>query len=449
MNILHYFLGFPPYRSGGLTRYAFDLMTAQAQQGDPVSALWPGQMELLGKKVKIRRGKVIAGVQSYELINPLPVALDEGVAQPESFMTPCRGDGYVRFLQKLQPDVIHIHTLMGLHTEFLDAANALGIRTVFTSHDYYGICPKVTLFRGGDVCREDHGCADCVACNLSGLSLKKILIMQSPVYRFAKNTAVVKALRQHHRGTFFAEEDSLPEVPESPEKESKAGQYRALRKYYTDMLGKIDRIHFNSALTQQVYSRYLTPRDSRTVSITHKNVKDNRSLAHTQADKLRITCLAPAKPFKGYTVLKKALDRLWAEGKQDFQLNLFTPVPEKVPYMQVRPEGFDQSQLPEILADTDVLVAPSVWYETFGFTVLEALSYGVPVIVTEHMGAKDIVGQGGLVIPAGDADALQNAIESLTPEVLENMRRAVATDVQIKSWADFLEENRRLYQSAE
>ena len=31
------------------------------------------------------------------------------------------------------------------------------------------------------------------------------------------------------------------------------------------------------------------------------------------------------------------------------------------------------------------------WYETFGFTVLEALSYGVPVMVTDSVGAKDIV----------------------------------------------------------
>ena len=29
--------------------------------------------------------------------------------------------------------------------------------------------------------------------------------------------------------------------------------------------------------------------------------------------------------------------------------------------------------------ETDIMVAPSIWYETFGFTVLEALSYGVPV----------------------------------------------------------------------
>ena len=41
----------------------------------------------------------------------------------------------------------------------------------------------------------------------------------------------------------------------------------------------------------------------------------------------------------------------------------------------------------------DVLVVPSIWKETFGFVVLEALSYGVPVIVSDNVGAKDVVRQ--------------------------------------------------------
>lgn len=34
---------------------------------------------------------------------------------------------------------------MGLHCEFVDAAKELGIKTIFTSHDYFGLCPKVTF----------------------------------------------------------------------------------------------------------------------------------------------------------------------------------------------------------------------------------------------------------------------------------------------------------------
>lgn len=447
MKILHYFLGFPPYRSGGLTKYSFDLMTAQAQMGEQVSALWPGQMGLVSKKVHVRsRGKV-QGVDSYELCGPLPVALDEGVADAEAYMTPCQGQGYKAFLQQLQPDVIHIHTLMGLHTEFLDAAKALGIRTVFTTHDYYGICPKVTLYRGGDACQNDGDCQNCVACNLQGLSLKKIWIMQSGLYRALKNTPVVKALRKRHRGAFFAEQP-LPELPEGTDAALLARQYRRLRQYYLDMLSKIDLIHFNSSLTESIYRRYMTPADSKVLTITHKDICDRRDLPHEASQTLRITCLAPAKPFKGYSVLRQALDGLWNEGKRDFVLRMFSPVDKPAPYMQVQEEGFDHAQLPRIMAQTDVLVAPSVWYETFGFTVAEALSFGVPVIVSDRMGAKDVVGDGGIVIPAGSVRELEDAIRSLTPQKLETMRQQICRQPGMKAWDTFLEENRQLYQPA-
>ncbi|MBR4016776.1 MAG: glycosyltransferase, partial [Oscillospiraceae bacterium] len=99
MNILHYFLGFPPYRSGGLTKYAFDVMSAQVDMGYRVSALWPGEIKLFGNTVRICRRKEISGIHSYELINPLPVALDEGVADPAAYMVPCKNEAYEEFLK--------------------------------------------------------------------------------------------------------------------------------------------------------------------------------------------------------------------------------------------------------------------------------------------------------------------------------------------------------------
>ena len=59
MNILHYFLGFPPYRTGGMTKYCFDLMNSQIDNGDIVSALWPGRMRYISKDIKIEKNEKI------------------------------------------------------------------------------------------------------------------------------------------------------------------------------------------------------------------------------------------------------------------------------------------------------------------------------------------------------------------------------------------------------
>ena len=42
-------------------------------------------------------------------------------------------------------------------------------------------------------------------------------------------------------------------------------------------------------------------------------------------------------------------------------------------------------------------------------TVLEAVSCGVPVIVSDHVGAKDIIGGGGIVVKAGSCEELKDA----------------------------------------
>ena len=93
-----------------------------------------------------------------------------------------------------------------------------------------------------------------------------------------------------------------------------------------------------------------------------------------------------------------------------------------------------------------ILVAPSIWYETFGFTVLEALSFGIPVIVSDHVGAKDIVGNAGIIVKAGDISELKNVIEALIndPDNLSKLKDN-AKKKEVKTWKQFVDENYELY----
>ena len=80
MRILHYALGFPPYRTGGLTKYCIDLMLQQKNKGHEVAMMWPGAFSLTGHFVRLKKDKKTvenAEIDSYEVINPLPVPLDE------------------------------------------------------------------------------------------------------------------------------------------------------------------------------------------------------------------------------------------------------------------------------------------------------------------------------------------------------------------------------------
>lgn len=410
LNILHYSLGFPPYRTGGLTKYCMDLMKAQVACGNKVGLLWPGRMQINGTKVKVKQGNAVDGIANYEIINPLPVSLDEGIIEVEAYTKSCNIGVFVEILEVLKPEVIFIHTFMGLYKELVLAARQLSIKTVFIVHDYFGICPKVTLFTGNKPCECDTDCTKCVSCNQSALSLNKIRILQSPLYRNVKNTKIVKVLRKKHRTEFYDTDTSL----ETYEKVTgKTGEnYVQLRKFYTNILGMMDLVLFNSTLTRDIYLQYCSPRKWEVFPISHLDIADNR-VEKKFGEHLRITFLAPAKSYKGYAIVKNALKRLYREGNDKFTLTLYQDIPDKEEFMVCK-EPYSYEELSQIMEQTDLLLAPSVWYETFGFTVLEAYSYGVPIVVSDNTGAKDLIrnGENGWVVDPTE-EALYDVIKQI------------------------------------
>lgn len=99
----------------------------------------------------------------------------------------------------------------------------------------------------------------------------------------------------------------------------------------------------------------------------------------------------------------------------------------------------DREQLPALYAAADALVLPSIRTATFlepwGLVVNEAMHQGTAAIATDAVGAaagglvRD--GRNGLVVPAGDADALAARIRALAmnPALRERLGAAAKDDV--------------------
>lgn len=427
MNILHYSLGFPPYRSGGLTKFCIDLMEKQSEYGHKVSMLWPGEIKLLNKRIYItpKKSQMVSNysISNYEIINPLPVSYDEGVYNTKEFMKKGSENVFREFLLQLKPDVIHIHTFMGLHREFLEIAKELKIKTVFTTHDFFSMCPKVTLFRNNQICSSMLNCAECSLCNSSALSKNKIYILQSPLYRKIKNNTLVRYFRRKHRNLYF---ESQINENRAENKNGKTKDYINLRNYYYSMLSLISCIHYNSTISKHVYEKIFDNLPKGVVyPISHSGVKDNRKCRNFSDNELKIRFLGQPSGAKGFFILKSALDRLYKESNINFKLFLHY-VPSQLEEYMIVEDSFSSDELGDIFDNTDILVAPSIWYETFGFTVLEALSYGVPVIVSDTVGAKDIIGENcGIVIDKINAIKLNEALSNLKSENLKFMNENI------------------------
>ena len=449
MRILHYCLGFPPYRTGGMPQYCLDLMIQQRKDGHEAGMLWPGSMGLRRGKIRIKSGRKTLGIDSFELMNPLPVALDEGIAETKSYMEPGEIKVFMAFLKNWEPDAIHFHTFMGIYKEFLEAAKELSIPMIYTTHDFYGLCPKVTFFHNGELCTEDHGCLDCVQCNRTALSLRKIRLMQSPVYRLIKNTDIIKKLRQKHRADFF-KGNSMAPVPavSAHTEEKKKYEYQELRKYYMSMFRMIDKMHYNSTVTEAVFKKYFDSVPGSVISITNGSIQDNKRVKKA-SKQVRIAFLGAPNPVKGYGLLVGALDELWQEGYRNFELHSYGSGQKQERYLQSHPR-YQRTELGHIMENTDIVAVPSCWFETFGFVALEALSYGVPVLISERVGAKDIIkdGRTGFIV-SPNVQSLKERIRSILDSqngTFEAMNRCIVKEQKIKTIDIHAKEIEELYE---
>jgi glycosyltransferase involved in cell wall biosynthesis/GT2 family glycosyltransferase len=82
--------------------------------------------------------------------------------------------------------------------------------------------------------------------------------------------------------------------------------------------------------------------------------------------------------------------------------------------------------LPDFYRSLDVLAVPSLptptWTEQFGRVAIEAMACGVPVVSSDAGALPDVVGGAGLVVPAGDADALTAALDEAVGARADELR---------------------------
>ncbi|MCY3912938.1 MAG: glycosyltransferase family 4 protein [Chloroflexi bacterium] len=88
------------------------------------------------------------------------------------------------------------------------------------------------------------------------------------------------------------------------------------------------------------------------------------------------------------------------------------------------------AEMPGFYQGLDVLVLPTLgrrgWTEQFGRAAIEAMACGAPVIVSDAGELPTVVGEAGRIVPAGDVEALEQALDDLREHADERRRLAEA-----------------------
>lgn len=153
-------------------------------------------------------------------------------------------------------------------------------------------------------------------------------------------------------------------------------------------------------------------------------------------ENLTIAFVGRMLPAKGLNVLAQALAKVRNE---NWKLLVIGDGEEREPFAQRLSElnlieraqfmgAIKYDQMPQLFQQMDLLVLPTQTTkrvrEQFGRVIIEAMASGVPVIGSTCGAIPEVIGDAGLVVREGDADALAMAIERLLAG--ENLRRELA-----------------------
>jgi len=163
-------------------------------------------------------------------------------------------------------------------------------------------------------------------------------------------------------------------------------------------------------------------------------------------------------PYKNVTGLVEAL--ALAKKRLDFPLQLIVcgPVDDRYPDARelavklgvaddVRFTGFvSDDELGEFYRTADLLTHSSR-YEGFGLQLVEAMRSGLPVCCTDGGSQPEIVGDAGMIVKAGDALAMADAIAAVlsAPAKMEAMKVAGLARAARFDWAVCAQETAALY----
>lgn len=338
--------------------------------------------------VVVARNNVTLDVTAYhkDRTYTMRFYIEEQSITPHPF-DPQMHELFKDIIKSMGADIVHIQHIYGMSMEPFYVAKELCLPLVCTLHDYYYICPRIKLMDGqGNFC---GGCSDTTVCNTC---------MES-----ANNFEFEKPKNMDFIGIWRREMHKALEL--------------------------CDLVIAPSQTAVDYYEKIFPSIGQRTRVIPHgidlpQHNAASDTLRCDKNEQFHVAFLGGINQAKGSKVALKLI-----KGNDKIMWHIIGGLGDKeLEYLQKKnlqwTGWYDREQLAQQLKENkiDLVCIPSVWPETFCYTVSEASECGVPVICFDvgAQGARVKEKELGWAIPLADGAAgMQTMIEYLSTKPLE------------------------------
>jgi glycosyltransferase involved in cell wall biosynthesis len=308
----------------------------------------------------------------------------------------------VALIEKEQFDIVHFHMALDLSLGFLDKFQDLKVPYVVSLHDYFYICPRITMIDAfSQVCRD----VDIAKCNFCIGKLDQIDLLR----RIANKAKM-----------------PLPRIRSTAAEE----RIKSMRNF----LAGARTLLSVSTRTAEIYKAAVPEAQIVVEQIGSESV--NGVSDKTPSNKIRVVALSTLSRHKGADLLQIFLSRV---NRQDMEFHFYGRAVEgygrKLRRFGLQCHGpYKPSEIPSIMAASDVGLVLSIWEDNGPQVAMEFINHKTPVLGTKRGGIPDIVSpRNGHLFEPDRAEDIEGAIRWLKEITVDEIHRISAGICRLKT----------------
>jgi glycosyltransferase involved in cell wall biosynthesis len=406
MKILYVIHDFLPKHQAGAEIYTY-LLAKELSKKHEVRLFFT-EINTLSKSYTVTQ-RTVSELQCIEVFRPQKTD-KAGVSYNDVTMEKI----FTTLLLEFKPDIIHLQHLLYHSLRYPEIAKQFNIPVIFTLHDYWLTCPRwgQRLQRNMEICYivDLKKCADCIyesQENSGRLTLSFFLNI------FCEKFTGRRTLEDKTDAMIKRNAEALMAT------------------------GNIDLFIAPSHFLRNTFIDFGVPEDKIIFSDHGFDISSYSKKEKRNGSLIRFGFIGTINEHKGVHVLVDAFNSIPKEKAELYiygDLSWFPAYSAKLEKMATSPAIFFKGAIPntvvpDILADIDILVVPSIWFENSPLTIHEAFLAGVPVITSNIGGMADLITDhtNGLLFEVNDSASLSSVIKELieSDSLLDLLREGI------------------------